>query len=124
MIYFLVALVFFILGNLTPKIKIEKPRNEKVGSDNVFLNNNVPPLTRRKMINIKKGHMKPMYDGYSGGFSNTNQCSNCSLIGLYEDMHTINPCRDCGGKVKPYGAAKWMMVDGQFQWAPSQVGNV
>jgi hypothetical protein len=122
MIYFVIAIIFFIIG------RYAFPYSSRVvvkNYDNMpGYRTAPPPPPPRKLLNIRKGHMKPVYYGYTGGFSATNQCSNCGIIGLYEDMHTIKPCRDCGGKVKSYGAAKWMMVDGWLQWVPSQVNNV
>ncbi len=52
-------------------------------------------------------NMKPKYHGYNGEFAKINQCTDCGSVGLYEDMHTVNPCPNCGGKVNPHGVGRW-----------------
>ena len=44
--------------------------------------------------------MPPHYHGYqSGTFDNVNYCEDCDMHALYEDMHTVDPCPNCGGAV-------------------------
>jgi len=67
---------------------------------------------------VQRGHMPPMYYGYEHGtFSNVNRCKHCHKIGLCEDLHPIRPCPDCGGKIVAFGAAKWVLANGVYQWA-------
>ena len=47
-------------------------------------------------------HLKPRYYRYCGGWTNVCICRECKSIGLYEDMHPVNPCPFCGGIVKDY----------------------
>jgi hypothetical protein len=64
----------------------------------------------------KKYHLEPKYYDYSGGYDLVTECQKCTMIGLYEDQHPIKPCQFCGGKVETKGAAKWEVIDGQYQW--------
>lgn len=87
--------------------------------------------SRKKFVEIDKpeiefggvadNHLPPIYYGYNGGFANVNKCSNCGLIGLYEDLHESSPCPVCGAKVHRYGSAKWVKVNGFLKWAKSKV---
>ena len=121
MIYFLVAIAFFILGNVVPKIKIEGLNRGKQDSlsPSIPKHKSAPPPPRK--INLeKRGHLKPEYYGYTiGSYANVNNCSNCKVIGLYEDLHEVNPCPICGGKVVRNKAHKWGVGDdGLWQWIP------
>ena len=69
-----------------------------------------------KNSTIKEGHMKPQYHGFHDGFNALNQCTECSIIGLYEDLHTASPCPYCGGKTKGTKPGKYMLVDNEYQW--------
>lgn len=51
--------------------------------------------------------MPPQYYAYKEGFANLNKCTDCGIIGLYEDMHEVEPCIKCGGKVKNTKPGKW-----------------
>ena len=65
---------------------------------------------------VRPNHMKPIYSGYKGGWANVNLCIECNTIGLYEDMHEVNPCHRCAGKVVRYGAGKWVEIEGEWCW--------
>ena len=52
-------------------------------------------------------HLPPKYHAYEGGFTNLNQCVDCKLLGLYEDIHEVDPCPECGGKVWNTKPGKW-----------------
>ncbi len=52
-------------------------------------------------------HLKPSYYGYNGGYWNICKCTNCELTGMYEDLHPVNACPDCGSQVVKSGSAKW-----------------
>lgn len=61
-------------------------------------------------------HMPPKYYGYDGTYWNTNTCSSCELVGMYEDLHPANPCPRCGNKVYQQQASKWSIKNNQYQW--------
>jgi len=61
-------------------------------------------------INLAPQYYKPHY--CNNNFVQVNKCKFCGMIGLYEDMHPVNPCTNCGGKVTEYGGGKW--VDGHW----------
>lgn len=65
---------------------------------------------------VKENHLAPIYYGYSGGFTDLNTCSECSLTGLYEDIHAANACPSCGGKVHNSQSGYWGEIDGEQQW--------
>ncbi len=45
-------------------------------------------------------HFEPNYHGYiADSFDNVNYCQDCQTHALYEDMHSVNPCPVCGGKI-------------------------
>jgi len=67
----------------------------------------VPRETGKKSSAKKPRHDPPDYYGYKGGFDNVTECQKCGCVSLYEDAHTVNPCKHCGGKVWKSGAAKW-----------------
>jgi len=54
----------------------------------------------------------PVYYGYwlynRGGYSTITECTSCGNTGLYEDCHTVNPCKHCGGRVRECGAGRWV----------------
>lgn len=113
--YILIAAVFFFIGYFA---RLEKNKLSGLpGHKN-------PPAPPKKRLSIKSGHLKPGYYGYiPETFANVNKCSNCKVIGLYEDIHTVNPCPICGGAVKRNGAAKWTQLDGQYQWVSAKLGG-
>ncbi len=109
--YIITAGIFFLLGYMFTRTKQDNlPRHSE------------PPPPPVKRPSTKKGHMTPGYYAYKpGNFARVNKCVSCGVVGLSEDMHEINPCIICGGKVKSNGAAKWVKVDGQFQWVSAQL---
>lgn len=52
-------------------------------------------------------NMEPSRYGYDGGFSNLNQCMDCNIVGLSGDMHVVDACVKCGGRVTNYKPGKW-----------------
>lgn len=72
------------------------------------------PVPKKTLI--KERHMSPKYYGYNGGYCRVNQCNSCNIIGMSEDMHIVNPCKNCGGKVIVLGAAIWEEKNGEKQW--------
>ena len=52
-------------------------------------------------------HHPPCYYGYRGGYDTVTICTDCKMIGLYEDCHPASPCYDCGGKVKDGHSGKY-----------------
>ena len=75
-----------------------------------------PVISNISAKTCHSGHLNPVYHGYKGGYHAVNKCTECQIIGLYEDMHTIEPCSNCGGKVVRNGTAKWGNVQGVYQW--------
>lgn len=67
-------------------------------------------------IKQKSYHLEPKYHGYGGEYDLITKCDDCTMIALYEDQHPSKPCNFCGGNVVPFGAAKWMEIDGELQW--------
>ena len=65
---------------------------------------------------VKDKNIIPQYHRYHGGYWNINSCEECGLTGMHEDLHTIYPCPDCGGKIKESGVGKWVEIDNQLQW--------
>lgn len=68
---------------------------------------------------VKEGHLAPIYYGYSGGYTKLNKCTNddyCGIIGLYEDIHQVNPCPNCGENVRNFKPGYWGEKDGEKQW--------
>jgi len=61
-------------------------------------------------LNVAPQYKTPRF--CNENFVQVNKCCDCSTVGMYEDMHPVNPCFNCGGKVKKYGAGKW--VDGHW----------
>jgi hypothetical protein len=55
-------------------------------------------------------HEPPRYYGYyRNGFNKITQCKKCEIIGLYEDCHSVRPCKYCGGSVEDMDVAgKWV----------------
>ena len=53
--------------------------------------------------------LPPKYWDYKGGYDNVNYCTECGLQGLYEDLHSVNPCPQCGGQIVDYDrVGKWI----------------
>ena len=52
-------------------------------------------------------NLTPEHHRYAGSWANVNRCKECELTGLYGDMHTNNPCPNCGGKVMSGYVARW-----------------
>lgn len=50
--------------------------------------------------NVLGNHVPPKYHGYKGGFDNVTICEECQRTALYEDQHPVDPCPNCGGKIK------------------------
>jgi hypothetical protein len=113
MIYFLVAVVFFIIGNMAPKIRVEGLSKRK--SENKAIHRTIPPPPRM-ITPIKEGHIKPGITYSSDTFVNVNECRDCGAVAREHDMFSLSPCPKCGGRVKPSGAAKWGVMDGEKQW--------
>lgn len=42
-----------------------------------------------------------------------SECSDCGVRAKYEDMHTISPCPNCGGKVKER-VGRWVVLSSSF----------
>jgi len=61
------------------------------------------------IIEVHEGiSLKPAYHTYSeNAWANINICTDCSMVGLYEDMHETTPCPNCGGRVKRNGVGKF-----------------
>lgn len=95
MIYIILFLIGFALGHYTPKIM---------------------RYTKRDDVKNHIDHMPPKYYAYHGGYWQTNKCSGCGLIGMYEDLNTANVCPRCGCQVKSGKSAKWQEKDGLMQW--------
>ena len=47
-------------------------------------------------------NIKPKYYGYIGNnrWTSITICKKCGTRALYEDRHPVDPCPDCGGKLK------------------------
>jgi len=59
-------------------------------------------------VEVQEGiNLAPKYLFYKGEFANLTQCNECKGIGLYEDQHPVDPCPNCGGKVKPGLIGRW-----------------
>jgi len=61
-------------------------------------------------------HKKPWYYKYHGGYANLTQCEECKMTGLREDLHPVDPCYYCGGKVKEIGAGIWIEPVEKWSW--------
>jgi len=35
---------------------------------------------------------------------------------MYEDMHEVNPCPNCGHKVSRFGSGRFTELNGEKQW--------
>lgn len=76
----------------------------------------MPFISVKDKIPTDPNHLKPIYFAYYGDYANINKCTGCGVTGLYEDMHTVNPCFNCGSKVVRDGAGKWAIEDGIRKW--------
>jgi len=52
-------------------------------------------------------NLTPKYHAYNGGWANVNKCADCEMVGLSEDMFTIDPCPNCGGKTMSGYVGRW-----------------
>ena len=65
-----------------------------------------------KGLSMKYINLTPSYYGYQQGtYDNVNYCTECNVHGLYEDIHSVNPCPLCGGKIKEGKVGKWIQVE-------------
>lgn len=76
----------------------------------------VAKIKKIKRSTIREKHLSPKYYGYEGGYSIINKCSDCDLVGLYEDLHEANCCPECGGRVMRFGSGIWQNIEGVKQW--------
>jgi predicted RNA-binding Zn-ribbon protein involved in translation (DUF1610 family) len=120
--FLIVSILFMAIGyKLGKNTQEEKPRDLR------RIATSPPPMPR--LIKVMAKNLKPRYHGYvKGTFANVNKCSNenCGLIGLYEDLHTANPCPECGAKVIRNGSAKWAQspeFDNSFMWIKSNLNG-
>lgn len=73
-------------------------------------------LNKNGDIKIHPKNIRPGYYGYHGGFWKVNKCYECGLTGMYEDLHAVSCCPDCGGNVTEYTAAKWEKDGDTYRW--------
>lgn len=62
----------------------------------------------------RSGHLEP--DDISSDFKNTYKCTSCGSIGSIMEITEHYPCPKCGGDVERNGPARWVRVDGIWQW--------
>ena len=59
-------------------------------------------------------HKKPIYYGYNdkcekGKWAEITICEECGRRALFNDVHTVNPCGVCGGKLRKY-VGRWINI--------------
>lgn len=50
------------------------------------------------------------YDGAPGTFQSVSVCHSCGLRAARRQMHPVNPCPRCGGKVRGDYAGRWIVT--------------
>jgi hypothetical protein len=114
MIYFVIAIIFFIVG------RYAFPYSSRVvvkNYDNMPGYRTAPPPPPMPKVMVKIGHLEPKIPEYKRGhFTIVNKCCSCGLMGSREEVYSGNPCKLCGAKVYEYGVARWGIVDGMWQW--------